>query len=129
MSLQLARILGIVCKMFHLRFCVWWWWPVFVRIGFFQRHSLSRISNTPRAFFEPAQNLNSGLVEWNCEVVITTTPRRQNLCFKRSVKKSYLAYSLLATWETFLYATKCSSYKFSYKLAFVSFLYCRVNQN
>ena len=29
----------------------------------------------PRAGFEPAQNLSSGLVEWNCAVVITTTPR------------------------------------------------------
>ena len=41
-----------------------------------QRSSPSRISHTPRAGFEPAQNLNSGLVEWGCAVVITTTPRR-----------------------------------------------------
>ena len=41
-----------------------------------QRSSPSRISDTPRAGFEPAQNLGSGLVEWNCAVVITTTPRR-----------------------------------------------------
>ena len=39
-----------------------------------QRTSPSRISNTPRAKFEPAQNLSSGLVENNCAVVITTTP-------------------------------------------------------
>ena len=42
-----------------------------------QRSSPSRISNTPRAGFEPAQNLSSGLVEWSCAVVITITPRRQ----------------------------------------------------
>ena len=30
----------------------------------------------PRAGFEPAQNLSSGLVEWSCAVVITTTPRQ-----------------------------------------------------
>ena len=41
-----------------------------------QRSSPSRISNTPRAGFEPAQNLSSGFVEWSCAVVITTTPRR-----------------------------------------------------
>ena len=40
-----------------------------------QRSSPSRISDMPRAGFEPAQNLSSGLVEWNCAVVITTTPR------------------------------------------------------
>ena len=40
-----------------------------------QRSSPSQISGTPRAGFEPAQNLSSGLVEWSCAVVITTTPR------------------------------------------------------
>ena len=43
-----------------------------------QRSSPSRISNPPRARFEPAQNMSSGLVEWSCAVVITTTPWRQN---------------------------------------------------
>ena len=42
-----------------------------------QRSSPSRISDTPRAGFEDAQNLSSGLVEWSCAVVIITTPRRQ----------------------------------------------------
>ena len=41
-----------------------------------QRSSASRISDTPRAGFEPAQNLSSGLVEWSCAVVITNTTRR-----------------------------------------------------
>ena len=40
----------------------------------YQRSSPSRISDTPRAGFEPAQNLSSGLVEWSCAVVINTTP-------------------------------------------------------
>ena len=40
----------------------------------YQRSSPSQISNTPRAGFEPAQNLTSGLVERSCAVVITTTP-------------------------------------------------------
>ena len=40
-----------------------------------QRSSPSLISDTPRAGFEPAQNLSSGLVEWSCAVVITTTSR------------------------------------------------------
>ena len=38
-----------------------------------QRSSTSQISNTPRAGFEPAQNLSWGLVEWSCAAVITTT--------------------------------------------------------
>ena len=45
----------------------------------YQISSPSRISDTPRAGFEPAQNLSSGLVEWSHAVVITTTPRRQLL--------------------------------------------------
>ena len=36
------------------------------------RSSPSRISDTPRAVFEPAQNLSSGFAEWSCAVVITT---------------------------------------------------------
>ena len=43
-----------------------------------QRSSPSRISDTPRAGFEPAQNLSSGLVEWNFAIVITNIPRRHN---------------------------------------------------
>ena len=41
-----------------------------------QRSSPSRISDTPRAGFQPAQNLSPNLVEWSCAVVTTTTPRR-----------------------------------------------------
>ena len=44
--------------------------------GHCQRSSPSRISDMPQAGFQPAQNLSSGLVEWSCAVVITTTPRR-----------------------------------------------------
>ena len=40
-----------------------------------QGSSPSQISDTPPAGFEPAQNLSSGLVEWSCAIVITTTPR------------------------------------------------------
>ena len=42
-----------------------------------QRSSRSQTSDTPQARFEPAQNLSSGLVEWSCGVVITTTPPRR----------------------------------------------------
>ena len=47
-----------------------------------QRSSPSRSFDTPRAEFEPAQNLSSGLVEWSCAVAITTTPRRYKLRHK-----------------------------------------------
>ena len=53
-------------------------WKVFILISsqdHCQRSSPSRISNTPRGGFEPAQNLSSGFVEWSSAVVITTTPQ------------------------------------------------------
>ena len=40
-----------------------------------QRSSPSRISDTPQAGFEPAQNLSSDFDEWSCAVVITTTSK------------------------------------------------------
>ena len=46
-----------------------------------QRSSPSRISETPRAGFEPAQS--SGFVEWSCALVITTTPRRHHYTTNR----------------------------------------------
>ena len=38
------------------------------------RSSSLRISDTPQVGFEPAQNLGSGVIEWSCAVLITTTP-------------------------------------------------------
>ena len=54
-----------------------------------QRSSPSWTSDTLWTGFEPVHNLSSGLVEWSCAVVITTTPRhhivttprRHNFCF------------------------------------------------
>ena len=37
-----------------------------------QRSTPTRISDTPRAGFEPTQNLSSCFVQWSCLVVITT---------------------------------------------------------
>ena len=67
----------------------WWrWWIVFVVWLIDERRSLissqdhcqrsspSRISDTPWAGFEPAQNLSSGFDKWICTVVITTIPWR-----------------------------------------------------
>ena len=54
-----------------------------------QRSSPSRISDTPRAGFEPAQNLSSDLVEWSCAVVITTTPWRHNIMRRFEIKIEY----------------------------------------
>ena len=47
--------------------------------GHCQRSSPSRISDTPRAGFEFAQNLSWGFVEWSCAVVITSTPRATSI--------------------------------------------------
>ena len=43
-----------------------------------QRSLPLRISDTPWTGFEPVPNLNSGLVEWSCAVMITTTPQHHN---------------------------------------------------
>ena len=43
-----------------------------------QRPSTSQISDTPWAEFKPARRLSSGLVEWSCAVVVTTTLQRHN---------------------------------------------------
>ena len=40
-----------------------------------QRSLPSRISDTPRAGFEPDENLSSGFLDWSCAVMITTTQR------------------------------------------------------
>ena len=40
-----------------------------------ERSSPMQISDMLQGGFEPAQNLSSGLVEWSCAVVITTTPQ------------------------------------------------------
>ena len=56
-------------------------WKVFSLISsrdYCQRSLPSRISDTPRAGFEPAQNLSSSLVEWSYAVVIITTPLHHN---------------------------------------------------
>ena len=60
-----------------------------------QRSSPLRISDTPRAGFEPAQNLSSGLVEWSCELVITTIPQqsfRYEVCyvFRCSIETGFI---------------------------------------
>ena len=44
-----------------------------------QRYSLSQISDTPKAVFEPAHNLSSDFIEWSCAIVITNAPR-QHFC-------------------------------------------------
>ena len=53
-----------------------------------QRSSPSQISDTPRAGFEPSQNLSLGLVECSCAVVITAIPRRQYWYVTDSWKKN-----------------------------------------
>ena len=47
-----------------------------------QRSSSSRISDTPRAGFEPAQNLSSDFVEWSCAVVLLTSLPILNINFQ-----------------------------------------------
>ena len=84
---------GRAHKLSHLTWWWWWWWWWWMMNCFCcmvdrrrlyslissrdhcQRSSPSWISDTPRTGFETAQSLSSGLVEWSCAVVITTTSR------------------------------------------------------
>ena len=50
----------------------------------------SRISNTPRAGFEPTQDPSLGFVKWSCAVVITATPRSQ----MKSITSNTVYYSV-----------------------------------
>ena len=50
-----------------------------------QRSSPSLISDTPRAGFEPAQNLSSDFVEWICAVVIIEMFGNSKLLFSISI--------------------------------------------
>ena len=59
---------------------LWYGWPtkgvaLFPARTIVRDPHLSRISDTPRAGFKPAQNLSSGFDESSCAAVITTTPR------------------------------------------------------
>ena len=55
-----------------------------------QRSSPSRISDTPRAGLESAQNLNSGLVEWSFALVTTTTRHHGATIFpERSIQDAW----------------------------------------
>ena len=47
------------------------------------------VSDMPQAGFEPAQNLSSGLVVWNCLIVITTTPRRYSTISTGSINVTF----------------------------------------
>ena len=73
-------------------------WKVFSLISsrnHCHRSSSSRISPVDQAGFEPAQNLSSGLVEWNCAVVITTTPRRHKNRRHANTKHTTLKFTSL----------------------------------
>ena len=95
----------------------WWWWCWWFMIDCFcgmvdrrkvlslisslehcQRFSPSRISDTSRAGFEPAQNLSLRFVEWSCALVITTTPRRNQLIVTLTTTIFY-CYVIYATWS------------------------------
>ena len=80
--------------------CYSQWWIVFVlwltderRLALFPAGTIvrdphHRESPTRQAGFEPAQNLSSGLVEWSCAVLITTTPRRHNVFLLQKIALS-----------------------------------------
>ena len=61
-----------------------------------QRSSPSRISNTPRAGFEPAENLSLGFIEWSCSVVITqNVVETITRLFSTKIKTEHISGSIL----------------------------------
>ena len=88
----------------------WWWWIVFAEWLTNERpssrdncrkFSLSKISDTTWSGFQPAQNLNSGFVEWYWTLVITTTPRHHILF--PSNAWYHICYSItLPHWKNFI---------------------------
>ena len=104
------------------------WWKAFSLISsrdHCQRSSPSRISDTLRAGFEPAQNLSSDFVDWSCAVVISTTPRRiwlqkylnfgKTLVFEGVSTASKLFSSLDSCLYDVTYMTMQQLYKFQYR--------------
>ena len=88
-----------------------------------QRSSPSRISDTPRAGFEPTQNLSSDLVELSSAVVITTILRYHwrchviTFCFKQAVKKwgnSFLTLASCLLFSFLLLFLFCLFFAFSF---------------
>ena len=59
-----------------------------------QRSSPLRISDSPQARFEPAQNLSLSLVEWSCTIVITTKP------WHHCIKTLLLTWNIVSYFET-----------------------------
>ena len=108
-----------------------WWWIVFVVYlissrDHCQRSSPSRISDTPRAEFEFAQNLSSVLVEWSCAVVTTTTPRRHWFMQKHFYDiPSYYNNNLIVRSGRFeeLEDKLCVYFSFRFRVVFRSLLY------
>ena len=64
-----------------------------------QRSSPSRISDMPRAGFEPAENVSSGFVELSCAVVITTTLRFQAFGLMKMKKMSKIWFANNSLWK------------------------------
>ena len=75
-----------------------------------QRFLPLRIIDIPQAGHEPAQNLSPDLLEWSCEVVITTTPWRHKwndhirICPKITVGEA--AIGRYSSWKRFIFSRK-----------------------
>ena len=90
------------------------WRKAFILISsrdYCQRSSPSRISDTSQAVFEPAQNLGSGLVEWSCAVVITTTPQWK-IWFRKKAESSWKVYNEVKTELDTIYDCGAKGIKF-----------------
>ena len=80
----------------------------------YERSSPSRISDTSRAGFEPAQNLSSGLVKWSCAVVITTTPRNYKFLYKFYINQGYHYFEIDDNYQKYLGFSRKIDGKISY---------------
>ena len=79
--------------------CTVAWWTNKKRLALFPTGTIAiRISDTPWAEFEPARNVSSGLVEWNCAVAITSTPRRHIITTQRRQSQSQIFWKKFQKW-------------------------------
>ena len=122
MMMKMIMMMNCCCGMVD-------WWKVFSLIfsqDHCQRSSPSWISDTLQAGFEPVQNLSSGLVEWSCAVVITTTPWHHKIIL--NVIKACVCYFSLFLKEMYFFVilNKVHWKKFNLQLFFSSHCFTNI---
>ena len=115
MMMMMMMLMNCFCGMVDRRKAFYpYYQPYFQLPPYFwdycQRSSPSPISDTPRAGFEPAQNLSSGLVEWSCAVVITTLYSFSLLYYQDNIFNDRIVWLIITLlFKIILFVKYCSS--------------------